>query len=123
MCQLVAEGNITKATSVADGLKPLFDIVTVKTTEETSNGQVAFKARNPLPIKTLMSILGLPGGPLRQPLGRVTKKGLQVILHNAREIQSRNPEIFKPLSDFFDINVEQRLSDEQYWKGLCYDAY
>jgi len=123
MCQLVEEGNLTKARSVADGLKPLFDIVTVKTVEETSNGQVAFKARNPLPIKTLMSILGLPGGPLRQPLGRVTKKGLQVILHNAREIQSRNPEIFKPLSDFFDINVEQRLTDEQYWKGLYYDAY
>ena len=123
MCQLVAEGNITKARSVANALKPLFDIVTVKTIEETSKGQVAFKARNPLPIKTLMSILGLPGGPLRQPLGKITKKGLQVILHNAREIQSRNPEIFKPLSDFFDINVEQRLHNEQYWKGLCYDAY
>jgi 4-hydroxy-tetrahydrodipicolinate synthase len=123
MCHLAAQGDTTKARSVADALKPLFDIVTVKTVEETDNGQVTFKARNPLPIKTLMSILGVPGGPLRQPLGRVTRKGLQVILHNAREIQSRNPEIFKPLSDFFDINVEERLNNEQYWKGLYYDAY
>jgi len=123
MCRLAAEGNITKAKDVANALKPLFDIVTVKTVEETNHGQVAFKARNPLPIKTLMSILGLPGGPLRQPLGRVTRKGLEAILHNAREVQSRNPEIFKPLSEFFDVNVEQRLSDERRWKGLCYDAY
>jgi 4-hydroxy-tetrahydrodipicolinate synthase len=123
MCQLAADGNITKARNIAESLKPLFDIVTVKTVEETSNGQVTFKARNPLPIKTLMKILGIPGGPLRQPLGRVTWKGLQVILHNAREIQSRNPEIFEPLSNFFDIDVDRRLSDEQYCKGLYYDAY
>ena len=123
MCRCAADGNIDKAKAIAEALKPLFEIVTVKTTEETSKGQVIFKARNPLPIKTLMSILGLPGGPLRQPLGKITRKGFQIILHNAREAQSRHPEIFKPVSDFFDINIEERLSNEANLKGLYYDGY
>ncbi len=123
MCKNVLEGNVEKARSIANALKPLFDIVTVKTIEQTSKGQVPFKARNPLPIKTLMGILGLPAGCLRPPLGRITKQGLNTVVTQARKIQSEHPEIFQPLASLFDVDVEERLTNDRYWQSWYYDAY
>ena len=123
MCQYALKGEIEKARSVASALQPLFDIVTMKTTEETSRGQVAFKARNPLPIKTLMGVLGLPGGPLRPPLGRMTKQGHDLLLGQARKVQAEHPEVFEPLASFFDVDVDERLTNDRYWQGWYYDAY
>jgi 4-hydroxy-tetrahydrodipicolinate synthase len=123
MCQFAIEGKTERARAVANALKPLFEIVTVKTTEDTPKGSVSVKARNPLPIKTLMGILGTPGGPLRRPMGRVTRRALQVIVNNAKRIQSENPKVFEPLAEFFDVNIDDRLDDEENWKGWCYDTY
>jgi len=122
MCQYALRGD-EKAAAVANSLKPLFDIVAVKTIEETAHGQVPFRARNPVPIKTLMGILGLPCGPLRPPLGRLTKQGIELVIGKARKIQADHPEIFKPLSDFFDVDVDDRLNNEKYRRGWYYDAY
>ena len=123
MCSYALKGLPDKATSVAKALQPLFDIVTVKTTEQTSNGPVTFKARNPLPIKTLMGILGLPGGPLRQPLGKMTKQGVEVLLSKARKIQAEHPEVFEPLTTFFDVDIDRRLTEGKYCLGWYYDGY
>jgi 4-hydroxy-tetrahydrodipicolinate synthase len=123
MCQYALRGDIERARSIAQALQPLFDIVTVKTTEETSRGSVAFKARNPLPIKTLMGILGLPVGPVRPPLGRMTSKALSLLLDHARKIQKEHPEVFEPLSSFFDVDVEERLTNDRYRQGWHYDGY
>jgi len=123
MCRYVLEGSAAKAKSVANALQPLFDIVTVKTNEQTSRGAVVFKARNPLPIKTLMGILGLPGGPLRPPLGRMTRQGLEVLISKARKVQAEHPEVFEPLTGVFDVDVDRRLTDNQYWRGWYYDGY
>lgn len=123
MCRYALEGSAEKAKSVANALQPLFEMVTVKTNELTSRGPVAFKARNPLPIKTLMAILGAPGGPLRPPLGRMTKQGLEVLISKARKVQAEHSEVFEPLASFFDVDVERRLADNQYWRGWYYDDY
>jgi 4-hydroxy-tetrahydrodipicolinate synthase len=104
-------------------LKPLFEIVTVKTNEQTDQGTIPFKARNPLPIKTLMRALGLPVGPLRPPMGKMTKQAIDVLLNHARKIQKEHPEIFEPLAEFFDIDVQERLMTERHWQGLHYDGY
>ena len=123
MCQLALKGDLDNARSMASALKPLFEIVTVKTVEETNRGPVPFKARNPLPIKTLMGILGMPGGPLRRPLGKMTKQGLKIILDQARRVNEQHPEVFEPVANFFDIDVAERLSNDQYLKGWYYDGY
>ena len=123
MCQFELRGDLDNARSVAGALKPLFEIVTVKTVEETNRGPVPFKARNPLPIKTLMGILGMPGGPLRRPLGKMTKQGLKIILDQARRVNEQHPEVFEPVASFFDIDVAERLSNDQYHKGWYYDGY
>jgi len=96
-------------------------MVTVKTEEETPYGPALCKARNPLPYKTLMNILGMPSGPCRRPLGKMTKKGLQVVLNTARTVYEKTPEILEPIENFFDVDLGKRLYDEDCWRGLTYD--
>ncbi|HDN62474.1 MAG TPA: 4-hydroxy-tetrahydrodipicolinate synthase [Candidatus Bathyarchaeota archaeon] len=121
MCSKYLEGKREEAAKLAEALKPLFQLVTVKTMEETRYGEVLCKSRNPVPYKTLMNILGMPSGPCRRPLGKMTKKGIQVVLNNVRLVYERNPEILEPIESFFDVRLEERLYNEKYWKSLTYD--
>jgi len=121
MTSLILENRIDEAKAIYDKLKPLFQIVTVKTVEETDFGEVIVRARNPLPCKTLMNILGMPAGPLRPPMGKMTRKGLKAVLKAAREVYEKNPEILAPIESFFDVDLSERLYTERFWKGLTYD--
>jgi len=113
-----------KAKSLRRLSSHFFDtIVTVKTQEETPYGTVTCKARNPLAVKTFMNILGLPSGNIRQPLGKMTKKGLQVILDAGKKVLSDNPEIYEPLESFFGIDVEEKLNSKGLVESFCYESY
>ena len=48
LTELLSEGDLEAADKLASDLQPLFQIVTVATTEESSRGPVPCKARNPL---------------------------------------------------------------------------
>lgn len=80
------------------------------------------KARNPLPVKTMMNILGMGVGPCRGPLGLVTKQGLNHILEGLRKVWTRNPEILEPIEKAFDVSIDKRLRDPRHWSGLAYEA-
>jgi 4-hydroxy-tetrahydrodipicolinate synthase len=116
----ILDGNLTEANQLAQALQPLFSIVTVKTQEQTPYGPVSCKARNPLAYKTLMNILGMPSGLCRQPLGKMTRNGLEVVLASARKIYENHPEILKPLEDFFSVDLMERLYNAKFWQGLTY---
>jgi 4-hydroxy-tetrahydrodipicolinate synthase len=120
MVHYILDGNEEAASVIAQALQPLFSIVTVKTQEQTPYGQVACKARNPLAYKTLMNVLGMPSGPCRQPLGKMTRSGLDVVLANARKVYESNPQILKPIADYFDVDLKERLYKEKYLEGLFY---
>lgn len=117
----ILEGKSDEAERLHKALKPLFSMVTVTTQEETPFGTVTCKARNPLPYKTLMNILGMPSGPCRPPLGKMTKKGLEAVLNVARTVYENTPEILKPVEEFFDVDLSKRLYNEKNWRGLAYD--
>jgi len=121
MTEAVLAGNTDEGRALHEALKPLFNIVTVKTQEASPWGDRLCKARNPLPIKTLMHILGMPVGPCRQPLGRMTRKGVQTVLGAAREVWQKNPEILRPIAHAFEVDIEQRLNDPAVLDGLFYD--
>ena len=123
MIRLLVNKNNAEASKLNESLKPLFDLVTVKTLETTPYGDVVFRARNPLAIKTLMAILGMPSGGCRRPLGKMTQQGLEKILDAARAVQKANPELLKPVADFFGVNIEERMNTPVYWKGLAYSSY
>ena len=123
MTTLLNQGKQAEAEKLMVALKPLFGIVTVKTQEETPYGAVTCRARNPLATKTLMAILGIPVGPCRPPLGKMTKNGIEVVLDVGRTVWKNNPEILKPIADFFDVDIEARLYDESILAALIYDQY
>ncbi len=120
LTQAIRAHRTEEANRLCSALQPLFNTVTVKTQEQTPFGPVTCKARNPLAFKTLMNILGMPAGPCRQPLGKMTRAGLDLVLTNARRIYETNPAILRPIKDFFDVNLEERLYKEYFWKGLYY---
>ena len=77
MVQLLNQGNQSEAKTLMLKLEPLFSLVTVKTTEKTPFGEVVCRARNPVAYKALMSILGMPAGGCRRPLGKLTQNGVE----------------------------------------------
>ncbi len=120
---LLAKGDNAGAKALLKVLEPLFGLVTVKTTEKTAYGEVVCRARNPLALKTLMGVLGLPSGGCRPPMGKMTRNGLSKVLDIARSVNTAAPEIFQPLAEFFDVDVEARLNDPKCCEGLYYQDY
>ncbi len=114
------DGNEEAAQVLVKALQPLFDIITVKTQEQTPYGPVTCRARNPLAYKTLMNVLGMPAGPCRQPLGKMTRAGIEIVVATARKIYESNPQILQPAAEFFDIKLDERLYNDKYLEGFYY---
>lgn len=123
LVSLVKHGRQSEAKQLSSALAPLFELVTIKTMELTPYGEVMCRARNPLGIKTLMSILGMPSGSCRKPLGKMTRNGLEKVLFAARKTFDDNPEIFAPIAEFFDVDIYDRLNNSSNWENLCYEEY
>ncbi len=121
MVSCLENGDDEKAKQIARTLEPLFNLVTVITKEKTPYGEVVCRARNPLAVKTLMQILGMPSGPCRQPLGKMNRAGLEVVLGAARSVQAENPGLFEPLANFFNVDIDARLNDASVVDRLCYE--
>ena len=123
MVAYVNSGETDKARALAEKLQPLFELVTVKTTEQTPFGEVVCRARNPLAYKALATILGMPAGPCRQPLGKMSPNGLNTVLAAVRSVYRNSPEILQPVADFFGVDLAERLENPDHWKDLAYDTY
>lgn len=104
-----------KAMQLREALDPLFKIVTVKTIEEYEGFSVPCKFRNPLPIKTLMNGLGIPSGPCRPPLGRMTPNGVEIVRRAIKTVYERNKEILMPIQDYYKVNLKERIDNDEYW--------
>ena len=115
MAAALSKGDMTKGKKLAEALDPLFKIVTVKTIEEYEGFQVPCKFRNPSAIKTLMRGLGLPAGPCRPPMGRMTPKAAAIVRAAIRTVYENNKELLIPLQDFYHIDLEERISRDEHW--------
>ena len=125
MVETIRAGDLATASVLRDALAPLFGIVTVKvdSTRTLPNGSTAVvqdRFRNPLAVKTLMSALGMPAGPCRQPLGKMTADGVSVVRSAARTVWENDPEILAPIGDFFGVDVEGRIAEDSVWAELSY---
>lgn len=118
MVTLLNQGKYDDAKDIQQATAPLFDMVVVTTQEECEFGPVICRARNPLPLKTLMQIFGMPSGPCRKPLGKMTENGFQVVLNAAKIVQEKKPEIFEPIASYFNVNIEEKLNDTEFHKTL-----
>ena len=116
MTRAILRGDMEKADRLKKGLDPLFKVVTVNTVEAYEGFEVPAKFRNPVPIKTMMKGLGLPSGPCRPPLGKMTPKGVEVVRNALKEVYSKDRELLRPIEAFYKVNVEERLSNDRFWK-------
>jgi 4-hydroxy-tetrahydrodipicolinate synthase len=123
MVSLLKEGKEPEARKLMEALTPLFELVMIKTKEQTPYGEVISKARNPIGIKLLMTILGMPSGGCRQPLGKATQNGLKKVLDAAKKVWKNSPEILQPIQDFFSVDISERLNNSQNLNGLAYEEY
>jgi len=115
MTAALSRGDMTKGTKLAEALDPLFKIVTVKIMEEYEGFQVPCKFRNPSAIKTLMRGLGMPAGPCRPPLGRMTPKAAAIVRAAIKTVYENNRELLLPLQAFYHIDLEERISRDEHW--------
>jgi 4-hydroxy-tetrahydrodipicolinate synthase len=116
MVKAIQNGNMERANYLKDILDPLFKLVTVNIVESYEGFDVPCKFRNPLAIKTIMKCFGLPSGPCRPPLGKMTHKGVEVVRNVLKEVYEKDKEVLRPLQEFYKINIEERLSNDRYWK-------
>jgi 4-hydroxy-tetrahydrodipicolinate synthase len=91
-------------------------VVTVNTIESYEGFEVPTKFRNPSAIKTMMKGLGLPSGPCRPPLGKMTPKGVEVVRNALKEVYEKDKEVLMPIQVFYKVNIEERLTNDRYWK-------
>jgi 4-hydroxy-tetrahydrodipicolinate synthase len=123
MVGALRRGDRKRAETLADKLKPLFSIVTVKAGSERTlkNGKkitVEDRFRNPLAIKTAMIALGMPAGLPRKPLGRMTPRGVQTVRDALGTVMKNSPEILMPIANAYGVDIEQRLGDDSVWSRL-----
>ncbi len=124
MVKLAYNGDLLCAEKIKDALAPLFGIVGVKVDNERvlPSGQkvmVSDRYRNPLPVKTLMQGLGMPSGPVRKPLGKMTSVGIAVLRSAVKSVWDNNPEMLQPIADFYGIDIAARINDDGIWTSLA----
>ena len=116
MTKAILKGDTERANRLREVLDPLFKVVTVNTRESYEGFEVPAKFRNPVGIKTMMKCLGLPSGPCRSPLGKMTPKGIDIVRKALREVYEKDRNVLRPLQDFYKVNIEERLSNDRYWR-------
>ena len=104
-------GDTGEADRLNEAMQPLFECVSVKTQEPSPYGDRLCKSRNPVPVKTLMSVLGMHSGRVRPPLGKMTRRGFNKLLEAARTIWDENPQLLEPIADHFNVDVGKRLHE------------
>lgn len=127
MCRFLHDKNLPEAQKLAEKLEPLFKVVTVfaERIENIRKGLEAVvvkdKFRNPLPIKTMMAGLGMPVGPCRQPLGKMSPAGVAIVRQALMTVWGKNPEVLRPVEEFFNVDIDKQLSNEELWRSLAYN--
>ncbi|MFC1612712.1 dihydrodipicolinate synthase family protein [Patescibacteria group bacterium] len=125
MCDLALVGRKVEASYIQEKLKPLFGLVSVSgsRTIDVPGDKLYYldKYPNPGPIKTIMNGLGINAGHCAPPLGKMSLLLVQIIRDIVRKVWRTYPECLHPLADFYDLDIEERLEDDDVWHQLAYE--
>lgn len=116
MVMSILKGDLERATYLKEALDPLFKVVTVNTIESYEGFEVPCRFRNPVAIKTMMRGLGMPSGSCRQPLGKMTPKGVEIVRNALKTVYEKDRSLLQPIEDFYKVKIEDRLANDRYWK-------
>jgi len=126
MAAAALAGDKDRAAEIHRALTPLFDVVTVivpnpRRMPDGSVRVVKDKFRNPLAIKALMGGLGMPSGHCRQPLGKMTANGLDMVRSAARTTWENARWVLQPIEDAYGVDLDKRINDDACWRTFAYD--
>ena len=116
MVRAILKGDMERANYLKEVLDPLFKVVTVNTIESYEGFEVPCKFRNPVAIKTMMKGLGMPSGPCRQPLGKMTPKGVEIVRNALKTVHEKDRGILRPIQELYRVNIEDRIYNNNCWK-------
>lgn len=123
MVKAARGGDKATAQKLGEQLDPLFKLVGCKVTSTRAlpNGKTINaedKFRNPVPVKTMMAGLGMPVGPCRRPLGKMTKAAVDHCRTVLSTLHKNNPELLTPIAKHFGVDVAARLKDDAAWADV-----
>ena len=123
MVKAQRSGDEAGAKAIAARLDPLFKFVGCKApgTRKLPDGRVVEvedRFKNPVPVKTMMAALGMPVGPCRRPLGKMTRTAIDRVRACLRELHRAGPETLRPIGEAFGVSIEKRLADDGVWAEL-----
>jgi 4-hydroxy-tetrahydrodipicolinate synthase len=112
MFQAYFKGDNQEAERIRSALSPIL-VSSIKQERNFFSGRrnslIVDEVFNPVIIKTMMNILGIPAGCCRFPLGGMDQKSLGSIKDRLRTVWQNNSWVLKPLEDFYGIDISQRL--------------
>lgn len=125
MTRALLEGDNEKARELNKAMTPLFDIVGVKTIEEVQlpggkTVEVEYKFPNPLAVKAIMNGLGMNAGVCRQPMGKLTKQGVEIAREAVATVWKNNPALLEPIAGHYSVDINERIEKDRYWSKLSY---
>jgi 4-hydroxy-tetrahydrodipicolinate synthase len=123
MCKAILGHDNATAEKIRDQLAPLFEIVTVTAPRRVVDpfgveSTIEETFPNPSAIKTAMNVLGMPSGPCRESLGKMTQAGAQQVRDALCKVWLSGPEVLNPIKEFFGVNIEERLANDHLWSSL-----
>jgi 4-hydroxy-tetrahydrodipicolinate synthase len=116
MCEKILHGEIDEARKIREALDPLFKLVTVFC--ERPGSGIKDRFRNPVPIKIMMQVLGMPSGPCRPPLGKITLSGAEIIRDALKEVWEKNAWVLQPIEEFYQVDIPQRIANNRIWTEI-----
>ncbi|MDQ3030898.1 MAG: 4-hydroxy-tetrahydrodipicolinate synthase [Myxococcota bacterium] len=124
MSEMVAartEGDIGRAGEIVGKIGPLLRVVGVRvhgvrTLPDGRELQVEDKFRNPVPLKAMMTGLGMIGGYCRRPLGPMSEPAIAVCRDALRAVYEVAPEYLRPIGEHFGVDVAARIESDAHWR-------
>ena len=108
-----AAGDAGRARALHDALGPLFELGTVTAEERLVVGGQALsvpqRAKNPVPVKAALGLMGVMPDAVRAPLATIGPNGLSRVRAALRLTLRRHPELLAPLAQGFGLDLAARL--------------
>lgn len=119
-------GRAGGAGEIAGKIRPILQLVVckahnVRTMPDGRTLELEDRFRNPVPVKTMMAGLGMVNGISRPPLGRMSRRAVELCREALRQIWNVAPEYLRPIGEHFDVDVQKRLEDDAVWAELAYE--
>ncbi len=121
-----AAGETGRAGEIAGKIRPILKLVVckahnVRTMPDGRRIEIEDRFRNPVPVKTMMAGLGMVNGVARPPLGKMSRRAVDLCRDALRQIYHDAPEYLRPIDACFDVDVARRLEDDAVWASLAYE--